>query len=147
MHVFRSMILEADIARVWAAVRAFDGVVDWNPGVTAARLETGRATETGAVRHLDIVDGTVFRETLLAHSDLEHFYTYDIVEGPLPVTNYVSTHRFIPITATRQTLSIWESRFDCSADDADEMDKVVGDQIYIGGMSGLDAFLKETWDG
>lgn len=147
MHVFRSMILNAPIARVWAAVRAFDGVVYWNPGVTAARLDAGRATETGALRHLDIADGTVFRETLLAHSDAEHFYTYDIVEGPLPVANYVSTHRFISITATGQTLGIWESRFDCSENDADEMDKVVGEQIYIGGMTGLNAYLKETRDG
>ena len=147
MHVFRSMTIDADIARVWAAVRAFDGVVNWNPGVTAAQLETGRSTEIGAVRHLDIVDGTVFRETLLAHSDVEHFYTYNIVEGPLPVTHYVSTHRFIPITDTAQTLGIWESRFECSPDDANEMDTVVGDQIYIGGMTGLNAFLKETKDG
>jgi len=144
MHVFRSMIIDANIARVWAAVRAFDGVSRWNPGVIAARLETGNATEIGAVRHLDIADGSIFRETLLAHSDAEHFYTYDIVEGPLPVSSYVSTHRFIPITDTNQTLGIWESWFDCAPDDADEMDKVVGDAIYVGGMTGLKAFLKES---
>ncbi len=144
MHVFRSMILDAALPRVWEAVRAFDGVSAWNPGVTAARLDTGKPTETGALRHLDIVDGTVFRETLLAHSDLEHFYTYDIVEGPLPVTSYISTHRFLPITATNQTLGIWESRFDCAPDDAAQMDKVVGDDIYLGGMAGLNAYLKET---
>ena len=144
MHVFRSMIIDAEIARVWEAARAFDGVVHWNPGVRAAHLETGHSTATGSVRHLDIMDGTVFRETLLAHSDAEHFYTYDIVEGPLPVSNYVSTHRFIPITDTNQTLGIWESWFDCAPDDADEMDKVVGDAIYIGGMTGLNAFLKES---
>lgn len=147
MHVFRSMILEAPLPQVWAAVRAFDGVVHWNPGVTAARLGSGEPTAVGAVRTLDIADGTVFVETLLAHSDAEHFYTYDIVEGPLPVTNYISTHRFIPITATGQTLGIWESRFDCAPGDADEMDKVVGDQIYIGGMIGLNMFLKEAKDG
>jgi len=138
------MIIDADIARVWAAVRAFDGVSQWNPGVITARLETGNATEIGAVRHLDIADGSVFRETLLAQSDAEHFYTYDIVEGPLPVTNYVSTHRFLPITHSNQTLGIWESRFDCARDYADEMDKVVGDAIYIGGMTGLNAYLKEN---
>ncbi len=146
MHVFRSMILDAPLPRVWAAVRAFDGVAAWNPGVKAARLETGKPTETGALRHLDIVDGTVFRETLLAHSDVEHFYTYDIVDGPLPVTNYVSTHRFLPITATNQTLGIWESRFDCAPGDAAQMDKVVGDEIYLGGMTGLNAYLKDTSD-
>ena len=147
MHVFRSMIIDAPIDRVWSAVRAFDGVAAWNPGVTNARLETGAPTGTGALRHLDIVDGTVFRETLLAHSDRDHFYTYDIVEGPLPVTGYVSTHRFLPITASGQTLGIWESNFECPPDMSAEMDRVVGDGIYIGGMSGLNAYLKEHQNG
>ena len=147
MHVYRSMIIDADITKVWAAVRAFDGVVNWNPGVVKATLENGAATATGTIRKLDIADGTVFRETLLAHSDTEHFYTYDILESGLPVTEYVSTHRFIPITHTDQTLGIWESRFECAADLADEMEKIVGDAIYIGGMTGLNEFLKESTDG
>jgi ligand-binding SRPBCC domain-containing protein len=98
VKVFRSVVLDAPVEEVWAAVRAFDGVVVWNPGVATARMETGSPTAVGSVRHLDIVDGTVFRETLLAHSDIEHFYTYDILESPLPCWNYVSTHRFVPIT-------------------------------------------------
>ena len=141
MKVYRSMILNAPIEAAWAALRAFDNVSRWNPGVRAARLETGAPSEVGAVRHLDIVDGTVFRETLLAHSDAERFYTYDIIEGPLPVTNYVSTHHLIAVTHTNETLAIWESTFDCNANQQDAMDKIVGDQIYIGGMQGLNDYL------
>ena len=63
MKVMRSVILEAPIEVVWAAVRGFDQVVNWNPGVIAARMESGTATSPGSVRHLDIVDGSVFRET------------------------------------------------------------------------------------
>lgn len=147
MHVFRSMLIDGDINRVWAAVRAFDGVVHWNPGVVGASLEIGSPTATGTIRKLDIADGTVFRETLLAHSDKDHSYTYNILESSLPVTGYVSTHRFIPITHTRQTLAIWESHFDCAPGVADEMEKTVGDVIYIGGMIGLKQFLKETENG
>ena len=147
MHVFRSMILDARIDRVWAAVRAFDGVANWNPGVDTATLENGVATATGTIRSLQITDGTVFRETLLAHSDLDHFYTYDILESPLPVTGYVSTHRFLPVTHSGQTLGIWESRFTCAPEDADEMEKIVGDMIYIGGMTGLNNYLKEAQHG
>lgn len=144
MHVFRSMILDAPIGVVWQKVRAFDGVSGWNPAVTEATMETGSATEPGSIRHLDIADGSVFRETLLELSDLYHFYTYDIIDSPLPVTGYVSTHRFVPITASDQTLGIWESRFDCAAEVAGEMARIVGDDIYIGGMAGLNAALKET---
>ncbi len=137
------MIIEAPIAKVWAAVRAFDGVAKWNPAVTAARLERGGPTEVGALRLLDIADGTSFRETLLAHSDLEHFYSYDIIESPLPVTDYVSTHRFLAVTESDQTLSIWESSFRCAEDRRAEMEQIVGDAIYAGGMRGLNAFMKE----
>lgn len=144
MHVYRSLVLNADVEMVWAAVRAFDRVVKWNPGVTAARLEHGRPTEVGALRALDIADGSIFRETLLAHSDRERFYTYDIIESPLPVTNYVSTHRFVPITHTNETLGIWESWFDCAAEDAEEMVGIVGDQIYIAGMQGLNTYLNDA---
>ena len=144
MYVFRSMIIEAPIAQVWAAVRAFDGVAAWNPGVERAVLENGAATATGTVRSLETGDGAVFRETLLAHSDAEHSYTYDILEAPLPVRKYVSTHRFVEITHSRQTLGIWESRFDCDASVTDEMDRVVGDAIYIGGMTGLNRYVKEA---
>ncbi|MGC6485967.1 MAG: SRPBCC family protein [Candidatus Puniceispirillales bacterium] len=141
MKVMRSVIIDAPIEKVWAAVRAFDGVVHWNPGVTAARMETGAATAVGSIRHLDIADGTIFRETLLAHSDQEYFYTYDIVEGPLPCTDYISTHRFIPITDGNLTLGIWSGEFTCDPADAEALEEIVGDQIYRDGMRGLNAYL------
>ena len=141
MKVFRSMVLDAPVARVWAAVRAFDAVVDWNPGVIAARMESGSPTAVGSVRHLDIADGTTFRETLLAHSDLEHFYAYDIVEGPLPCRDYMSTHRFIPITQGDRTLGIWQAEFECNRDDEARLDEIVGDGIYVAGMNGLNEYL------
>lgn len=144
MHVFRSMVIDADIHRVWRAVRAFDGVAAWNPGVVRAELENGAPTATGTVRSLHTPDGAIFRETLLAHSETECTYTYDILESPLPITDYVSTHRLIPITHTGQTLGIWEGRFDCAPDVANEMGSIVGDAIYIGGMAGLNRYLEES---
>ena len=141
MKVFTSVILEAPITEVWAVVRAFDGVASWNPAVRAARMESGSPTSVGSVRHLEILDGAVFRETLLAHSDLERFYSYDIVESPLPCSNYISTHRFIPITDGDKTLGIWQGEFDCASEDAAELGTVVGDQIYRDGMRGLNDTL------
>lgn len=142
MKVFRSVVLDAEIDTVWAAVRAFDGVVNWNPGVVAARMESGERTAVGSIRYLDIVDGSVFRETLLAHSDVDHFYSYDILDGPLPCTNYFSTHRFIPITEGNMTLGIWSGEFTCDPSDSDDLETIVGDQIYRDGMFGLNAYLK-----
>ena len=147
MKVMTSVIIEAPIANVWAAVRGFDQVVNWNPGVTAAQMETGTPTSVGSIRHLDIVDGTVFRETLLAHSDLDHFYSYDIVEGPLPCWNYISTHRFIPITDGDMTLGIWQGEFDCAPEDETDLLAIVGNDIYRDGMRGLNTWMKENQHG
>ena len=107
-------------------------------------METGNATSVGSIRYLDIVDGSVFRETLLAHSDLEHFYSYDIVRGPLPCRNYVSEHRFIPITDGDKTLGIWQGEFECAAKDEKKLEEIVGDGIYLGGMKGLDDYLRKA---
>jgi hypothetical protein len=114
VKVFRSVVIGAPIDRVWAAVR-----------------------------RLEIVDGTVFHETPLAHSDLEHFYSYDIIESPLPCRDYLSSHRFIPVTEDDRTLGIWEGHFDCAPEAEARLEAVVGDQIYFGGMRGLNDYLKE----
>jgi ligand-binding SRPBCC domain-containing protein len=143
MKVMRSVVIDAPIAEVWAAVRRFDGVANWNPGVTAAVMESGLPTEVGAIRKLDIADGSVFRETLLAHSDLDHFYTYDIIESPLPCRNYVSCHRFIEITDGKRTLGIWQGEFDCAEADAEQLESVVGDMIYLAAQQSLNQHLQE----
>jgi len=142
MKVMRSVIIEAPIEETWAAVRNFDGVVNWNPGVTSARMESGSPTTVGSIRHLDIVDGTVFRETLLAHSDIDRLYAYNIVEGPLPCTDYLSVHKFIPITDGNLTLGIWSGEFKCDPADEDNLETIVGDMIYRDGMRGLNDYLK-----
>ncbi|MEM7293246.1 MAG: SRPBCC family protein [Pseudomonadota bacterium] len=141
MHVFTSVVVDAPIDKVWAAVREFDGVANWNPGVSAARMESGTSTEIGAIRYLDIPDGSFFRETLLEHSNSDYLYKYDIVEGPLPCTNYVSTNRYIPITDGDKTLGIWEGTVDCAEKHKDMLRDVVGKMIYRNGMRGLNDLL------
>jgi hypothetical protein len=111
--------------------------------VVAAKLESGQPTEVGALRRLDIADGSVFRETLLAHSDLEHFYTYDIIESPLPCQNYVACHRFLEITDGNRTLGVWQGEFDCAASAAAELETIVGDMIYLNAQLALNHYLQE----
>ena len=144
MKVWRSVVIDAPIKQVWSAIRRFDGVANWNGGVTAAILESGAATEVGAVRKLDIIDGSVFRETLLAHSDVEHFYTYDIIDSPLPCSNYIACHRLIEITEGNKTLGIWQGEFDCDPTDAESLESIVGDGIYRNAQLSLNNYLKDS---
>ena len=144
MKVKRSVVIDAPIDRVWRAVRRFDGVAEWNPGVTAAVMESGAPTEVGSIRKLDIVDGSVFRETLLAFSERDFFYTYDIIESPLACENYVSTHRFVEITEGNRTLGIWQGEFDCDPAVAADLEKTVGDGIYRDAQLALNLYLQEN---
>jgi len=137
IRVHRSLVIDAPIDIVWAAIRRFDGVVDWNPGVAAAHMLSGGSTEVGGVRHLDLPDGGVIVETLLHHSDLEHAYGYRIDEAPLPVTHYTAVHRLRTVTEGDSTLSEWTAEFDCDPALATELDQVVGDGIFVAGMRGL----------
>ncbi|MBX2868067.1 MAG: SRPBCC family protein [Acidiferrobacterales bacterium] len=143
MKVKRSVVIDAPIERVWQTVRRFDGVAVWNPGVNKAILESGSPTQTGSVRKLEIVDGSVFRETLLAHSDLEHYYTYDIIESPLKCSHYIARHHFIEITEGNKTLGIWEGEFQCDPSDEKELNAIVGDGIYRDAQLALNQFLLE----
>lgn len=143
MRVHRSVIIDAPIEKVWPIIRRFDDVVHWNPGVTAARMESGAPTEVGSIRLLDIVDGTQYRETLLAHSDLEYFYTYDIIESPLKCQNYISTHRLIEITDGNKTLGCWQGMFDCDSADAEDLEKTVGDIIYRDAQRALNHYMQK----
>ena len=143
MRVMRSVIIDAPIETTWEAIRRFDGVAEWNPGVSAARLESGSPTTTGSVRVLEIADGTRYRETLLAHSDLGHYYSYDILESPLACRNYIATHRLIEVTDGNKTLGVWEGEFDCDPADAAELEQIVGDMIYLDAQRGLNQYLQE----
>ena len=143
MKVMRSVIIDAPIDRVWQTVRRFDGVADWNPGVTAATLERGTATEVGAIRALDIVDGSRFRETLLAHSDPDRSYSYDIIESPLTCTDYIAVHRFVEITEGAKTLGIWSGEFNCAAEHQAELEEIVGNGIYRDAQIALSNYLQD----
>lgn len=142
MKIMRSVIIDAPVDKVWAEIREFDCVDNWNPGVSAARLETGTGTAVGSIRRLDIRDGSVFRETLLAHSDLEHFYTYDIIDSPLPCTGYIATHQLVEITDGNRTLGIWRGEFDCQIADAAKLDNIIGDMIYRDAQHGLNQYMQ-----
>ena len=144
MKVFESTIINAPAEQIWAVLRDFVRLTAWSGAVTGAHITNGKAVDqVGAIRHLDIVDGTVFIETLVAHSDEEMWLKYDIVDGPIPVTDYVATMRLYPVTAIDQTYATWSAEFDCPEDQRDGMRKVVGSQICAGGLQALKKYFEK----
>ena len=67
MHIFRSAVIDAPVDAIWSVLRRFDAVDEWNPGVVLAEIEGGAPPDrVGCIRRLELPDGGVIRETLLA---------------------------------------------------------------------------------
>ena len=144
MYLYKSTLIDAPVGEVWKLLRRFDGVPEWSPTVTEAIIEDGGPSDrVGCVRKLVLPDGSYFRETLLALSDADHTFSYDILESPLPVSNYVATQRFTPVTSTGQTFAAWAVNFDVKEEDAQDMRHVVGVEISEDGLASMKAYFEE----
>lgn len=78
-------------SEVWAFVKRFDGLKDWHPAFSNSDIIKGKDGELGAVRQLTVKDGPSFTESLRALNNENMSFTYDIIESPLPLKDYVST--------------------------------------------------------
>lgn len=122
--------LDADPARIWSLIGAFDSLPRWHPLVAECSLE--HEADTGAVvRRILLHDGTVIRNRLLEHDDRSHRYSYEFVEGPLQVKRYRATLRVTERDGGRATLD-WRSEFEADEDTADEVRRRVESLVSPG---------------
>src|SRR3546814_6861624 len=70
---------------VWAVIGNFNALPDWHPAVEKSEM---KKRDGGTLRKLSLVGGGTIEEKLEKIDDKERRYTYSIVSGPLPVTNY-----------------------------------------------------------
>lgn len=122
VRVYVSSVIGAPIEQVWEYVRDFDGLPKWFPGVTDSHIEGGlRGDQVGCIRNFGVQGGARMREQLLSLSDVSHSWTYKMIEGGMPVSNYVPTFRLLPITDGDRTFVEGAVRFDCAKDKESEM--------------------------
>ena len=142
INVIRSAVIDAPIDRVWAVLRDFNSHHRWHPAVDASQMENNlNGDVVGGVRRFNLSDGAELREQLLRHDDRDHTFTYCILDSPLPLFDYVSTVRLKPVTDSNQTFWDWHAQFSAPADRAEELECLVGQQIYEAGFAGLRTFL------
>lgn len=121
-RIYVSSAVEAPIETVWAYVRDFNSLPKWFPGVIDSYIETGKPSDqVGCVRNFGLEDGARMREQLLAFSDPEHSFTYKMIDGPLPVQNYVASVRLLPVTEGNHTFAEYEVTFDCAPAQEDQL--------------------------
>jgi hypothetical protein len=116
---------------VWAKIGDFCGIGSWHPAIEKCTLSAD-----GKMRALALKGGGVVNEKLISRDDAAHSYSYAIVDGPLPVANYVST---LSVAADGAgSVIMWTGKYDAKgASDADA--KKVMDGVY---QAGVDALAK-----
>ncbi|OZC55667.1 SRPBCC family protein [Rhodococcoides fascians] len=93
---------------VWAVVGDPAGAANWIPSLDTSRLD-------GEVRHVVFTDGNPARERIVSHDDDSRTYTYEYIDGPLPLAKYTSTIR-VDATANGSVVS-WDAEFTAAGDD------------------------------
>ena len=137
---YASTVIDAPADEVWARIRDFNGLPEWHPGIARSEIEDGRASDSiGAIRSFYLQDGGHIRETLLAFSDHERSFTYDMLKGPMAWWNYVATMRLRPITDGNRTYVEWSAEFDAKPEDVDGLIELVQNGVFQGGFDALKA--------
>lgn len=137
-RVFVSSVIDAPVAEVWKRVRDFNALPKWHPRIRDSRIEDGLPGDrVGCIRNFNLQNGDNIRERLLGLSDYDCFCTYSMLEGPMPLSDYVATLRLTPITDRERCFAEWSAEFECAPDDEADLVSGVGTNVFQGGFDAL----------
>lgn len=139
--VFISHVIDAPIERVWEVMRDFNGMPSYHPGIKASVVEGDcPSDQVGCVRRLTLGTGFV-RERLLCLDDRNYVFTYEIIEGTLPVRDYVAGVRLHRVTDRNRTFGEWWADFEVVEVDRESMIAQIGNNVFAAGFNGVAAKL------
>jgi hypothetical protein len=138
---YYSTVIEQPAARVWNVIRSFDSY-EWAGGVSETHMEDGKAGDAvGGIRSFRY-SGQSMRQRLLAHSDLDRSYTFELcAPNPFPLHNYQATLRVTPITDGNRAFVEWWATFDCTDDERDYWTTFLENDGFAAWLGGLRAHL------
>ena len=131
LEVTRSADIAAPPAKVWQTIGEFCGIGDWHPAIEKCVLSDKDGMK---VRTLSLKGGGTLKEEQVSRDDKVMSYTYTILEGPLPVSDYKSTLAVAPEgTGSKVT---WSGTFNAKgAPDTVAVDAIQG--IYESGLKAI----------
>jgi hypothetical protein len=142
VKVVKSTVLNAPVEAVWDVLRDFNGHDRWHPIVADSVVEKGWTSDrVGCVRKFHLQDGSELREQLLTLSDADMAFSYCLLDTPVPLLNYVAHVRLAPVTDGDMTFWHWESRFDTPPGREKELEVMVAENVYQGGMDAVRAYM------
>lgn len=137
-RVYVSSVIPASVEEVWGRVRDFNSLPKWHPRIRESRIENAEASDRiGCIRNFQLQNGDGLREQLLGLSDYDTFYTYTILESPMPLADYIATLRLTKITDGNQCFAEWSAEFDCAVDDEEDLTAGIGANVFQGGFDAL----------
>ena len=140
LSVSREVTVDRPPVTVWKLLGDFNALDVWLPPVLGSSF-TGVATQPGAVRRLDLGNNASVTERLVTFSDATRRYSYEFVQSPLPVKNYVATIE-LAAAADGRTLIKWYSTFDAQGVPDDKAkEAILG--IYDAGLAKVAAIFRK----
>ncbi|WP_029064031.1 SRPBCC family protein [Labrenzia sp. DG1229] len=137
-RVYTSSVIDAPSARVWERIRDFNGLPKWHPRIRESRIEEALPSDKiGCIRNFSLQNGDNIREQLLGLSDYDLFYSYSMLEGPMPLRDYIATMRLTPVTEGDRTFIEWSAEFSCEPEKEDELVTGIGTNVFQGGFDAL----------
>lgn len=137
-RVYTSSVIGAPSARVWERIRDFNGLPKWHPRIRESRIEEALPSDKiGCIRNFSLQNGDNIREQLLGLSDYDLFYSYSMLEGPMPLSDYIATMRLTPVTEGDRTFIEWSAEFSCEQEKEDELVTGIGTNVFQGGFDAL----------
>jgi hypothetical protein len=138
VRVYASTVIDAAPDTVWSRIRDFNALPQWHPVIADSRIENGQPSDrVGCIRHFHTKDGGMIRERLLALSDYEYSCTYEILESPMGVSEYVATLKLTPITDGNRTFAEWSAEFECAPGREQELTDLIGTGVFLTGLQAL----------
>lgn len=104
-----SVDLAAPRERVWDAIKDFDGIHRWHPGVENTTILEGVNNKPMAVRELDLGGGAWLMSELLEWNAAECRFRYRILKSPMPLVAYVAEMNVTP--APKGCRVTWKGQF------------------------------------
>ena len=124
--------IAASPSAVWDVVRDFGGVKRWSPDIASCELE---GHGIGAVRTIKM-GSMMIRERLEKLDENARTLSYSIVEGPIPVQDYLATMK-LSESSPGHTKLTWSSTFKpgVGLDESQLRDIFAG--VYQQGIEGI----------
>ena len=135
--VYISHVIDASIEKVWSIMRDFNDMPSYHPGIKKSIIEgDGPSDRVGCVRRLTLGEGYV-RERLLCMDDANYVFTYEIIEGTLPVRGYVAGVRLHRVTDRNRTFAEWWADFEVVGADRYEIIARIGNNVFAAGFNAV----------